>query len=167
MRFLYNSYQKPKKRKGFLVFYFLLSILMCCLVFFQVSCNTVKYVPIKETVIEKDTFIKLDSIIIELPYEVKNNNIPYNQKSVLETSLAKSTAYLDSTDNQLKHSLENKPQAKLDPDTVFKFKIKEVYKEIPVEVIKEVPYTPNIYKYSLIFSILIIVIGVLKLKGIF
>ena len=143
MRFLYNSYQKPKQSKKFLVFYFLLSILMCCLVFFQISCTTVKYVPIKETVIEKDTFIKLDSIIIELPYEVKNNNIPYNQKSVLETSLAKSTAYLDSTDNQLKHSLENKPQAKLDPDTVFKFKIKEVYKEIPVEVIKEIPYTPN------------------------
>lgn len=166
MRFLHNSYHKPKKSKGILVFYFLLSILLTCLVLCQ-GCRSIQYVPIKETVIEKDTFIKLDSIIIELPYEVKNNNIPYNQKSVLETSLAKSTAYLDSTDNQLKHSLENKPQAKLDPDTVFKFKIKEVYKEIPVEVIKEVPYIPNIYKYSMIFSILIIVIGVLKLKGIF
>lgn len=152
MRFIYNSYQKPKKSKGILVFHFLLSIL-CCLVFFQVSCTTVKYVPIKETVVEKDTFFKLDSIIIELPYEIKNNNIPYNQKSVLETSLAKSTAYLDSTDNQLKHSLENKPQAKLDADTVFKFKIKEVYKEIPVEVIKEVPYTPNWVWFLLVGAI--------------
>lgn len=152
MRFLYNSYQKPKKNKRILVFYFLLSILLTCLVLCQ-GCRSIQYVPIKETVIEKDTFIKLDSIIIELPYEVKNNNIPYNQKSVLETSLAKSTAYLDSTDNQLKHSLENKPQAKLDADTVFKFKIKEVYKEIPVEVIKEVPYTPNWVWFLLVGAI--------------
>ena len=152
MRFLYNSYQKPKKSKGILIFYFLLSILLTCLVLCQ-GCRSIQYVPIKETVIEKDTFIKLDSIIIELPYEVKNNNIPYNQKSVLETSLAKSTAYLDSTDNQLKHSLENKPQAKLDSDTVFKFKIKEVYKEIPVEVIKEVPYTPNWVWFLLVGAI--------------
>ena len=132
-----------------------------------ISCTSIRYIPIETKVVERDTFIKIDSIIIELPFEVKNNNVPYNKKSVLETSLAKSEAYLDSTTNELKHSLENKPQAKLDADTVFKFKIKEVYKEIPVEVIKEVPYIPNIYKYSLIFSILIIVIGVLKLKGIF
>ena len=144
-----------------------------CLSFFTmiisgiISCTSIRYIPIETKVIERDTLIKIDSIIIELPFEVKNNNVPYNKKSILETSLAKSEAYLDSTTNELKHSLENKPQAKLDPDTVFKFKIKEVYKEIPVEVIKEVPYIPNIYKYSMIFSILIIVIGVLKLKGIF
>lgn len=163
MRFLHNSYHKPKKSKGILVFYFLLSILLTCFVLFQ-GCRSIQYVPIKETVIEKDTFIKLDSIIIELPYEVKNNNIPYNQKSVLETSLAKSTAYLDSTDNQLKHSLENKPQAKLDPDTVFKFKIKEVYKEIPVEVIKEVPYIPN---WAWITMCLGVILAILKIKSIF
>lgn len=163
MRFLHNSYQKPKKNKRILVFYFLLSILLTCLVLCQ-GCRSIQYVPIKETVIEKDTFIKLDSIIIELPYEVKNNNIPYNQKSVLETSLAKSTAYLDSTDNQLKHSLENKPQAKLDPDTVFKFKIKEVYKEIPVEVIKEVPYIPN---WAWITMCLGVILAILKIKSIF
>lgn len=163
MRFLHNSYHKPKKSKGILVFYFLLSILLTCLVLCQ-GCRSIQYVPIKETVIEKDTFIKLDSIIIELPYEVKNNNIPYNQKSVLETSLAKSTAYLDSTDNQLKHSLENKPQAKLDPDTVFKFKIKEVYKEIPVEVIKEVPYIPN---WAWITMCLGVILAILKIKSIF
>lgn len=163
MRFLHNSYHKPKKSKGILVFYFLLSILLTCLVLCQ-GCRSIQYVPIKETVIEKDTFIKLDSIIIELPYEVKNNNIPYNQKSVLETSLAKSTAYLDSTDNKLKHSLENKPQAKLDPDTVFKFKIKEVYKEIPVEVIKEVPYIPN---WAWITMCLGVILAILKIKSIF
>lgn len=163
MRFLHNSYHKPKKSKGILVFYFLLSILLTCLVLCQ-GCRSIQYVPIKETVIEKDTFIKLDSIIIELPNEVKNNNIPYNQKSVLETSLAKSTAYLDSTDNQLKHSLENKPQAKLDPDTVFKFKIKEVYKEIPVEVIKEVPYIPN---WAWITMCLGVILAILKIKSIF
>lgn len=163
MRFLHNSYHKPKKSKGILLFYFLLSILLTCLVLCQ-GCRSIQYVPIKETVIEKDTFIKLDSIIIELPYEVKNNNIPYNQKSVLETSLAKSTAYLDSTDNQLKHSLENKPQAKLDPDTVFKFKIKEVYKEIPVEVIKEVPYIPN---WAWITICLGVILAILKIKSIF
>ena len=163
MRFLHNSYHKPKKNKGILVFYFLLSILLTCLVLCQ-GCRSIQYVPIKETVIEKDTFIKIDSIIIELPYEVKNNNIPYNQKSVLETSLAKSTAYLDSTDNQLKHSLENKPQAKLDPDTVFKIKIKEVYKEIPVEVIKEVPYIPN---WAWITMCLGVILAILKIKSIF
>ncbi len=163
MRFLHNSYHKPKKNKGILVFYFLLSILLICLVLCQ-GCRSIQYVPIKETVIEKDTFIKIDSIIIELPYEVINNNIPYNQKSVLETSLAKSTAYLDSTDNQLKHSLENKPQAKLDPDTVFKFKIKEVYKEIPVEVIKEVPYIPN---WAWITMCLGVILAILKIKSIF
>ncbi len=163
MRFLHNSYHKPKKNKGILIFYFLLSILLICLVLCQ-GCRSIQYVPIKETVIEKDTFIKLDSIIIELPYEVKNNNIPYNQKSVLETSLAKSTAYLDSTDNQLKHSLENKPQAKLDPDTVFKIKIKEVYKEIPVEVIKEVPYIPN---WAWITMCLGVILAILKIKSIF
>jgi hypothetical protein len=132
-----------------------------------ISCTSIRYIPIETKVIERDTLIKVDSIIVQLPIEVKNNNVPYNKKSVLETSLAKSEAYLDSTTNELKHSLENKPQSKLKADTVFKVKIKEVEKQVPVEVIKEVPYIPNIYKYSLIFSILIIVIGVLKLKGIF
>lgn len=148
-------------------FYFLYLSLFTMTLSGLISCTLIRYIPIETKVIERDTLIKIDSIIIELPNEVKNNNVPYNKKSVLETSLAKSEAYLDSTTNELKHSLENKPQSKLKADTVFKVKIKEVEKQVPVEVIKEVPYIPNIYKYSMIFSILIIVIGVLKLKGIF
>ena len=108
-----------------------------------ISCTSIRYIPIETKVIERDTLIKIDSIIIELPFEVKNNNVPYNKKSILETSLAKSEAYLDSTTNELKHSLENKPQSKLKADTVFKVKIKEVEKQVPVEVVVEKPYIPT------------------------
>lgn len=136
-------------------------------IFFIISltcCVHTKYVPIETKIIQRDTLIKLDSIIIKLPIESKNNSVPYNKKSIIENSLAISEAYLDSTDNQLKHSLKNKPQTKLDPDTVIKFEIKEVYKEIPVEVVEEVPYIPN---WAFVIMSLGVILAILKLKSLF
>lgn len=154
-----------KMKKNLKIFlYFLYLSFFTMILSGIISCTSIRYIPIETKVIERDTLIKIDSIIIELPFEVKNNNVPYNKKSILETSLAKSEAYLDSTTNELKHSLENKPQSKLKADTVFKVKIKEVEKQVPVEVVVEKPYIPT---WCWITMCLGVILAISKIKSIF
>lgn len=78
------------------------------------------------------------------------------------------TAYLDSASMSLKGELKSKEGTKKQviEKIVYVLKTDTVYIDKPYPVEVEAPI-PKIYKYSLIFSILIIVIGVLKLKGIF
>lgn len=148
MRFLHNSYHKPKKNKGILVFYFLLSILLTCLVLFQASCTTVKYVPLQgEHKIEyRDSIIHLkDTLTLYLEKERIVEIVPDIDTSRVETSVAKSTAYLDKENKKLIHEIENKPSVKAKIDTVFVVVNKTEYIKEPViqEVEKEVPYIPT------------------------
>ena len=75
----------------------------------------------------------------------------------LETSLAKAEAYVDTTNNTLKGSIENKKDS---IKTVIKWKERIVqkdslvYKEVPVEVEKEVVKYPKSYWWFMGFTLL-------------
>lgn len=75
----------------------------------------------------------------------------------LETSLAKAEAYVDTTNNTLKGSIENKKDS---IKTVIKWKERIVqkdslvYKEVPVEVEKEVTKYPKSYWWFMGFTLL-------------
>ena len=83
----------------------------------------------------------------------------------LETSLAKAEAYVDTTNNTLKGSIENKKDSL---KTVIKWKERTVqkdslvYKEVPVEVEKEVTKYPRSYWWFMGISILAAVYVALK-----
>lgn len=75
----------------------------------------------------------------------------------LETSLARAEAYIDTTNNTLKGSIENKKDS---IKTVIRWKERIiqkdslVYKEVPVEVEKEVTKYPKTYWWFMGISIL-------------
>lgn len=84
----------------------------------------------------------------------------------LETSLAKAEAYVDTTNNTLKGSIENKKDS---IKTVIKWKERIVqkdslvYKEVPVEVEKEVTKYPKSYWWFMGFTILAALYVALKI----
>ena len=84
----------------------------------------------------------------------------------LETSLAKSEAYVDTTNNTIKGSIENKEDS---IKTVVKWKEHIVYKdslvyeEVPVEVTKEVTKYPKSYWWLLGFSLLAVIYTALRI----
>ena len=84
----------------------------------------------------------------------------------LETSLAKSEAYIDTTNNTIKGSIENKGDSL---KTVIKWKEHIVYrdsieyKEVPVEVVKEVTKYPKSYWWLLGATILTVLYFAFKI----
>ena len=75
----------------------------------------------------------------------------------LETSLAKAEAYVDTTNNTIRGTIENKKDS---IKTVIKWKERIVqkdslvYKEVPVEVVKEVTKYPKSYWWFMGFTLL-------------
>ena len=77
----------------------------------------------------------------------------------LETSLAKAEAYVDTTNNTLKGSIENKKDSlktviKWKERTVYRDSIEKVEVPVPVEVVKEVTKYPKTYWWFMGFTIL-------------
>jgi hypothetical protein len=139
------------------------------------GCGTLKEVPInnntstilRDSLIIRDSTRFIDSIIfVPIPHEKVMDIISQIDTSFLETSVAQSTAYVDTTSLMIVHSLENK-------DTVLQEKIvykdryitetRVVYrdsiqvKEIPVEVEVIKTVYPKTYWYLLGFFILVLV----------
>lgn len=138
-----------------------------------VSCATVKYVPIeKETKItQKDSIVYVrDTVEIPIEKQVIKEIIPLVDTSYLSTDLAHSTAYLDTLERKIHHTLEQSGTVKAKIDTFYTTKIveKAVYKDRPVEVEVPVKYVPSFYKFCLwwfIGTVLLIAIYVfLKIK---
>lgn len=127
--------------KKLLLFPILFSIIM-------IGCTTTKYIPVQgEHKIEyRDSIIHLkDTITVYLEKEKIVEIIPDIDTSMVETSVAKSTAYLDKDNKKLVHEIENKPSIKAKIDTVFVVVNKTEYIKEPViqEVPIEVPYIPT------------------------
>lgn len=138
-----------------------------------VSCATVKYVPIEtETkVTQKDSIVYVrDTVEIPIERQVIKEVIPLVDTSYLSTDLAHSTAYLDTLERKIHHTLEQSGTVKAKIDTFYTTKIveKAVYKDRPVEVKVPVKYVPSFYKFCLwwfIGNVLLIAIYViLKIK---
>ena len=104
------------------------------------SCGTPKYITVKEKEYIKDTvLIKADTVKVDIPVEVKVNIVPELDTLKMETSVAESTAYLDTLTQTLKGTLKNKKtELKKEIQVVEKTKYVEHKVEVPVpyEVVK-------------------------------
>lgn len=138
-----------------------------------VSCATVKYVPIEtETkTTQKDSIVYVrDTVEIPIERQVIKEVMPLVDTSYLSTDLAHSTAYLDTLERKIHHTLEQSGTVKAKIDTFYTIKIveKAVYKDRPVEVEVPVKYVPSFYKFCLwwfIGTVLLVAIYVfLKIK---
>jgi hypothetical protein len=115
----------------------------------------------------------VDSIIyIEIPREKVMEIISQIDTSCLETSVAESKAYVDTSSLMIIHSLENKDTA-LQKKIVYKDRYitetKIVYKdsiqikEVPVEVEVEKKVYPKTYWWLLGFFVIVVGIFIVKL----
>lgn len=166
-----------KNLKNILLF----TLLSLVLFSFLVSCGASKHVVIndttkvefKDSIIFRDSTRIVDSIIyVKIPREKVMDIISQIDTSYLETSVAESYAYIDTTSLMIIHSLENK-------DTVLQEKIvykdryitteKIVYrdsvqfKEIPVEVQIEKTVYPKTYWWLLGFFVVVTGIFIVRI----
>lgn len=133
----------------FLVIVFFTLPVGCC------GTKKVKQLPVvqvEKTVIKDSTIYIRDTIYIPLPTEEKEVKTTADS-SHLETSLAKSDAWIDST-GHLNHTLKNKEVVyKYIYDTVVVTNTVTEYKEKPVIVEVEVP-KPYYPKWSVILMVI-------------
>lgn len=157
------TYNKIRK----ILCFSLLYVLLC-------GCSTIKEVPIQQIdrIEYRDSVVFVhDTISVPVPYEVVREVIPDIDTSYLETSVARSVAYLDKEKKQLSHSLEQKGEVKTKYDTVLvvEYVDKYIEREIPVPVEIEKPFIPQWCWWSLIFNVIILsfiaIRAYLKLKG--
>lgn len=139
-------------------------IFLVWLLFF--SCSTPKYITVKETEVIKDTVkIKADTVRVEIPKEVVVNVVPELDTLKLETSIAESTAYLDTLTKTLKGTLKNKKtELQKEIQTVEKTKFVEHKVEVPVpyEVVKT--KTPRWAWVLLLINITVLVSFLIRWK---
>lgn len=136
-----------------------------------ISCcpqKKIQQVPVRE--IEKieyrDSIIHVrDTIKIFLPIEEKEISTR-RDSSHLETSIAKSDAWIDNSGN-LNHTLKNKRDKPLETirDTIFITNNVTEYKgkEVPVEVPVPEPYIPKIFWYITIYAAICATITIVKI----
>lgn len=156
--------------------------ILCLTLFTLLSgCGATKHVVVndntkielRDSIIFKDSTRLVDSIIyVEIPRERVMDIISQIDTSYLETSIAESYAYVDTTSLMIVHSLANK-------DTVLQEKIvykdryitteKIVYrdsvqfKEIPVEVQIEKTVYPKTYWWLLGFFVIVVGIFIVRI----
>lgn len=132
----------------------LLVYFAAALLVFAAGCSTIKYVPVKETeyITVRDTTVLRDTTIkYEIEKQVVRDYTGLLDTLRLETDFAKSTAFVDTTANLLKGTIENKPEKTIKIQwrerTVYKDSIRTVEKPYPVEVEKRVKYVPWYAKF--------------------
>lgn len=144
------------------------------------SCRTVQYVPVKgDTVVEyRDSVVtRLDTLTIYRTVTEKVRDYTGLLDTLrLETAGAKATAYVDTTSNTLRGSLEDK-----DVPLEVVVPVKEEYhgrdsvsvQQVPVkvEIIREVKVVPRFWRVTgvlgIILTCLSLLLGFLKIKKTF
>lgn len=133
----------------------LLPVLFFALIAFCMnSCGSYQQVPVfvLEKVEYKDSLIYVhDTVKIDVPYEKVVEVLPDIDTSYLETSVAKSTAYLDSTSRKLHHTLEQNGKVECIYDTIVKVQYVDRLIEKEVPIVKEV----EVAKYDTFFWVLL------------
>lgn len=137
-----------------LLFIFLLMICMN-------SCSTIKEVPIQyiDRVEYKDTTIYIkDTIKVEVPKEIIKEIVPEDTTSILRTSVALSEAKVEK--GMLKHRLEQKGTIPAQIDTIIKLQYVDRYieKEKPVIQTVEKPIRDNIFWFSILFNLTVVLL---------
>ena len=142
------------------------------------GCGTLKHQPTTTTqtttMIRDSVVIRQDTVRVEIPVERYVDVVPAYDTLRLETTLAKSEAYVDTLTHTLKGKLQHKPGA-LTTDVKYVERIRVEYrdslvtKEIPVEV-EVVKYkTPRWAYYLVLMNVLTVIalfiISYLRFKG--
>lgn len=132
------------------------------------SCSAIKEIPINniDRIEYRDSVVFIhDTISVPVPYEVVREVIPDIDTSYLETSVARSVAYLDKDKKQLSHSLEQKGEVKTKYDTVIvvEYVDKYIEREIPIPVEVEKPYIPDFFWIVTIYAAIISTWWLIKL----
>lgn len=137
----------------------ILAIISTCLLLG--GCVVYRYLPAENNTTVRDSVaITFRDSINWIPKEKIVDVIPSYDTLKMETSLAKAEAYVDTTTHTLKGSLENKEGVK----TKYVYKDRIQYrdsiqiKEVPYPVEKPVKYIPKLYKWSMVFSIIVILL---------
>lgn len=128
-----------------------------------VGCAAQKSVVVqsKEEVktILRDSLIIRDSVVIT-PIEHIVDIVPQYDTLHLQTSLAKSKAWVDTTTHTLRGEITNKKQAHNKNRTEVKYinRVDSVFIEKPIPYPDPVPYVHKIYKWSMGFSIIVLLV---------
>lgn len=144
------------------------SIILCLIPFlFLFGCSTVQQIPVEtiEKIEIRDSLIYItDSILIEVEKEVIKEVLPEMDTSYLETSLARSTAYLDTNKRQIHHTLEQSGTIKTELDTAVRIQYVDriVEKEIPIITEVEKIVIPTWCWLLLIGNVLIIAVKITR-----
>lgn len=147
--------------KYFLVVLFFILPVGCC------GTKKTKQIPVVITPKEEVKTIIRDSVVIRdsiriIPVERVKDIVPSYDTLNMETSIAKSSSWVDTTTHTLQGVIENKKQTTIQTKVIEKIVERvdtvKIYEPQPYEVIKEVKYIPKIYKYSMRFSIVILVL---------
>lgn len=129
----------------------------------MVSCGVqqrIVEVPVESQVEVRDSLIYIrDTVRMDIPVEVMKVIMPDVDTSRISTSFAESTAYLDTLERKIHHTLQQKGTLYGHIDTLVKVQYITRTKEVPVVREVERKVTPNWAWYSLIINIL----GVLML----
>ena len=140
------------------------------------SCKTV-YVPVKGETIIKDSIIRetrIDTVKVQLPPEKVRDWTGLLDTLKMETSLAVSKSWIDTTYGILSGELKNKDKPLEVPVTstnTIEKKDSIVYQEVPVpvEVVKEVKVVPKFWMVfgiiGIVLSCVLITIGIIKIKS--
>lgn len=144
------------------------------------SCGNMKQLPtidkniiIKDSLIIKDSTRLVDSIIyVQIPREKIMDIIAQVDTSVLETSVAKSIAYIDTTSLLIFHTLENKDtvikerivyQDRFITTTKYEYRDSIVTEKIPVEVKVEKTVYPKTFWWLLGFFVIVVGFGIVRI----
>ena len=133
------------------------------------STKSVVEVPVKDKeIIEyRDTTIYLEKIVeVPVPIEKVVEVASKLDTLFMETSVAKSKAWVDTTNNVLRGNIENKKTAlkgKVDTCFVVEYIDRVIEKEIAVEVPIEKPYIPKVAWLCIIFTCCWIVWNIAKI----
>ena len=136
-------------------------IYIILILLFFVGCATTKsniITPKEEIKITlRDSVVIKDSVVI-IPIEHIVDIVPQYDTLHLQTSLAKSKAWVDTTTHSLRGEIINKEQTQNKNRIEVKYinRVDSVVIEKPIPYPDPVPYVPKVYKWSLGFSIIVL-----------
>lgn len=145
-----------------------ISVILSILIFLS-SCSCFKNVPREEIhYVQKDsTILKIVDSVRYIPVERYVDIVHTYDTLKLETSLASSTVYVDTTTHTLKGKIENKKGVEKCVKIVEKYveKCDTIYVKVPVtvEVIKEKKVVPKWCWYLLEFVVLVALVYAVKI----
>lgn len=126
-------------------------------------------VPVESQIQIRDSTVYVhDTVRVDIPVEVTRVVIPAVDTSCISTSFAESTAYLDTLERRIHHTLEQKGSVYKPIDTVITVQYITKETQVPVYRDVEIPVTPDWAWWTLGITVLVaisLVIGiVLKFK---